>query len=340
MATADTTGTPQSSLEGSNPSTPTGAASSGEGFAGGKVILLGEHSVVYGHPALAAGLTSGVRAVATRTDQEEDTLSLPQWQLHLTARDAENESLSTDSRELARAFAAAVHAYPTDRVRLAVAADVQIPSGAGLGCSAALGVAVMAAMDEALHVKRSRADLAKASLVWEQVFHGTPSGVDNTIAAVGGVIIFERGRPFVRVPSAKRLALVVAHSGEPKRTKAMVDGVRHLYARDPERIRKVFEGIASAVRNGRHAIASGDLHALGQLMDLNQMMLGSLMVSTPRLESLCATARANGALGAKLTGAGGGGCMIALAGDDESAHRLLACLKNEAENAWLVHAGE
>jgi mevalonate kinase len=282
------------------------------GFGRGKVILLGEHAVVHGYPAIAVGIERGVtaEAVVARTD----ALQLSPWDLTVRPDPASPEPLE-------RALAAVLAGYP-DRPPLEVDAHVELPAGAGLGCSAAIGVAVIDAIDQALGIERSRAALGAAALHWEAVFHGNPSGVDNTMSALGGVALFRRGAPLERLHSNKPLHLVIGYSGESSSTKQMVDSVARQLRDDPNRVRKAFQGIESLVLNAKIAIETGDHIALGQLLDLNHTILSSLMLCTTKLDAMCQAARAAGALGAKMTGAGGGGCMFALAAKREEALRL------------------
>lgn len=282
------------------------------GFGRGKVILLGEHAVVHGWPAIAVGIERGVTAEAVTA--ERDLLRLSPWDLVL-GPDAQGDE------PLERAFAAALAVYPS-RPALEVSAKVDLPAGAGLGCSAAIGVAVLDAIDEALGIERSRTDLAKAALAWEKVFHGNPSGIDNTMSAIGGVALYRKGDELRSLHSNKPLHLVVGYSGEPSSTKEMVASVGRQLENDRERVNKAFEGIEVLVRNAKLAIEAGDLVALGQLLDLNHTILSSLMLCTTKLEDMCQAARRAGALGAKMTGAGGGGCMFALAPKRDEALRL------------------
>lgn len=290
------------------------------GFGRGKVILLGEHAVVHGYPAIAVGIERGVHAQASTS--HEDRLHLEPWGLHL-APDADAEE------PLQRAFAAILGTYP-DRPPIDVRATAELPAGAGLGCSAAIGVAVLDAIDEALGVERSRGALGEAALAWEQVFHGNPSGVDNTMSAVGGVAEFRRGEPLRPLAANKPLHLVIGYSGEPSSTKDMVSSVARQLDEEPKRVRQTFGGIETLVRNAKLAIEAGDLVALGQLLDLNHTLLSSLMLCTTKLDAMCQAARAAGALGAKMTGAGGGGCMFALAPKLDEAERLRDVLGDEA----------
>jgi mevalonate kinase len=290
------------------------------GFGRGKVILLGEHAVVHGYPAIAAGIERGVHAEAASA--ERDLLLLDPWDLALEP-DPEGEE------PLQRAFAAVLATYD-NRPPLRVRCTAELPAGAGLGCSAAIGVAVLDAIDEALGRPRSRAELGEAALVWEKVFHGNPSGIDNTMSAVGGVALFVRDEPLRPIHSNKPLHLVVGYSGESSSTKEMVASVRRQLESEPERVGKAFEAIESLVRNAKLAIEAGDLVALGQLLDLNHTLLSSLMLCTTKLDAMCQAARAAGALGAKMTGAGGGGCMFALAAKPDSAERVREALGADA----------
>jgi mevalonate kinase len=290
------------------------------GFGRGKVILLGEHAVVHGYPAIAVGIERGVHAHAVTA--ERDLLRLEPWGLVLEPDPKGHEPLE-------RAFAAVLDRYE-NRPPLEVRATAELPAGAGLGCSAAIGVAVLDAIDETLGCTRSRTELGKAAFVWEQVFHGNPSGVDNTMSAVGGVALFVRGEHLKPIRSKRPLHLVVGYSGEPSSTKEMVASVARQLEGDEERVGKTFAAIETLVRNAVLAIETGDLDTLGQLVDLNHRLLSSLMLSTTRIEAMCRTARDAGALGAKITGAGGGGCMFALAPTHDTAERVRQALGEDA----------
>ncbi|MGB8331384.1 MAG: mevalonate kinase [Polyangiales bacterium] len=290
------------------------------GFGGGKVILLGEHAVVHGFPAIAAGIDRGVSAWAQAA--QRDLLRLSPWGLTIAPDNHGDEPLE-------RAFAAVLALYP-ERPPLEVSAEVDLPAGAGLGCSAAIGVAVLDAIDEALGLERPRAELASSALAWEKVFHGNPSGIDNTMSALGGVALYRKDAALRPLRSNKPLHLVIGYSGETSSTKEMVASVARQLVHDGERVNQAFRAIEVLVRNATLAIESGDHVALGQLLDLNHTLLSSLMLCTTKLDEMCQTARRAGALGAKMTGAGGGGCMFALAPKHDEALRLCEILGREA----------
>jgi mevalonate kinase len=270
----------------------------------GKVILLGEHAVVYGVPALAAGIDRGARAIARAADVASVVLG-------------DQRASADDGTELGRAFSALLAELGAPPV--AVEVELTIRPGCGLGASAAISIAIARAVVEATEPGPIRFEdnpwfdrVLGAATAWERVFHGNPSGVDTAAAASGGCIGFVRGQGIERIALPVDLELAIAVAGPPASTREMVEGLARLRDRRPEVVNKSLEGIHSLVRNARLCIEAGDVVGLGKLMDLNQMLLSGLFLSTEGIERACQLARQAGALGAKLTGSGGGGCVIAL----------------------------
>lgn len=269
----------------------------------GKLILLGEHAVVYGVPAIAVGISAGVTAEAALA--ESSSLSL-----------GELRAAAADDSELGRAFSALLRALSAPPVRVDV--TLGMPVGSGLGASAAIGVAIAKSVLECLYPGESPLEgrVLEAAGAWENVFHGSASGIDAAAAFHGGCLWFRKGEGVSPIPLGAELSLCVALAGPPASTRLMVESVAKLRARRTELVDKSLDGIRSLVENARLAIAAGDVRSLGKLMDLNQMILSGLFVSTDEIESACEAARSAGALGAKLTGAGGGGAVVALVEDD------------------------
>jgi mevalonate kinase len=272
----------------------------GVGRGNGKTVLLGEHAVVYGMPAIAAGISLGATARAVPSDV-------------CRIRIAERSAISGDGSELAIALEQTCRALGAGPHQLDV--DVNLPLGSGLGGSAAIGVAVSRALLAARGEAESEARVLEGANAWEQVFHGNPSGVDAAAAYAGGCIWFTKATGIDPMYVAVPLHLAICLAGPPASTKQMVENVRRLGERRPDLLGKSLAGIESLVKNARLCIEAGDLHGLGQLMNYNQMLLSGLFLSTPEIERACAVAREAGALGAKLTGAGGGGAVIALCAD-------------------------
>ncbi|MET0284257.1 MAG: mevalonate kinase [Polyangiales bacterium] len=303
------------------------------GYGHGKVILLGEHSVVHGRPALALSVERGAVVQLREQDGEETTLDIAPWNVRVDSGPDANVGAEPLQQALrvARAF------YDDDR-EFALEAQMHLPSGAGMGSSAALGVAVLRALDLARGLTRPDAEIYERSLAWERVFHGNPSGVDNAMATYGGMAMFRKGQPLTRVVPRHKVSLVVAYSGASSSTKLMVDSVARQFDKEPQRIGKLFDAIESIVNNGKLALETGDLKALGQLMTMNHKLLSALMLSTDALEEMIAASVAAGALGAKVTGAGGGGCMVALV-EENTKQAVVRTLRELDRTVYEVESG-
>jgi mevalonate kinase len=294
------------------------------GQACGKVILLGEHAVVHGIPALAVGIDKGARATAAPMGEGPSRLFVRGWEIVVRETD--------EGYDLARAFRALLDAASPPIGPRWIEVETDLPPGGGLGCSAAIGVAVARALEPNIGDDA----LQHRAMAWECVFHGNPSGVDSAVAARGGCLLFKRGHPLEPVRVRGAMHLCIGNTGMASSTKAMVEAVARLRARRPEIVDKSFEAIRTLVGNARLAIEAGDWSALGKLLDLNQMLLSGLFVSTPEIERLCALARGAGALGAKLTGAGGGGSVVALVDSRAAADGVLDAWKVEGFSGFAT----
>lgn len=274
----------------------------------GKVIVLGEHAVVYGTPALAAGLPQGLmlRARALDSTSARSRLTIPAWDVDVTL------AADTD-HPVARAALEVLGVCDGPLTGHHITGDSHLPAGAGLGSSAALSVALARLV---LGPDAEMATVVDASLHGERVFHGQPSGVDSEVAARGGLVRYVRGQAPEPVAVPSPIPLVVVDSGAPRRTADLVAGVRVRHDRFPTVVRPILDAVAAAVGQAIEAVERNDLDALGELMTIDHGLLTALGVSSPILDELCSTALLAGARGAKLTGAGGGGCIVALPPDD------------------------
>ena len=298
----------------------------------GKVILFGEHAVVYGVPAIAVGIDRGAWAKATPAERTS---------LHVVGWNANATDDPSDDAPLSRAFRALVEVTrkAIDVTAVAVEAGADLPPGGGLGCSAALGVAVARALDPSADADT----VAERANEWERVFHGNPSGIDAAVASSGGCVLFRKNddgtRAIERVLVPAPFHLCIGHTGIASSTKSMVEAVARYRERRPEMAQKAFDGIHTLVKNARLAIEAGDKKAVGQLLDLNQMLLSGMFVSTPEIEQMCATARSTGAFGAKLTGAGGGGSVVALVDDAKVGAAVVGAWKKEGFDGFVTTVG-
>lgn len=277
------------------------------GRASGKIILFGEHAVVHGAPGLAAGIERG----ATASLEVAPHASRPTLELG-----GRTVVPSADGDDLARAFAALVDVValpPAALEGFRVRVETEIAPGGGLGCSAAIGVSIARAIEGMGPREGADARAAQRASAWEGVFHGNPSGIDTAAALSGGFFRFVRGVGPTAIEHPHDLHFAVGYSGSSGSTKEMVAGVGRIKEKHPERIEKFVAAVKSLVGNAELAIRANDVDGLGQLLDLNQMLLAGLMLSTEAIERMRETAKAAGALGSKLTGSGGGGSVIALA---------------------------
>ncbi len=292
------------------------------GRAYGKLILAGEHAVVYGVPAIAVGIDRGSRATARGSAVNQ--LRIATWSLDVREGDAS---------DLARAFTALLASARSRSAfsPMRIDASTDLPAGGGLGCSAALGVALARAVSP----EASDEDILADAMAWENVFHGNPSGVDAAVATRGGAIQFVRGACIENIESGS-LVFAIGHSGNASSTKTMVEGLARLREAEPAMVGAAFERIRMIARDVRGAIESGDLTALGDAMGENQEVLATLALSTPDIDAMCSVARNHGALGSKLTGAGGGGCVVALAEDRASAERVLEAWRGNRKNGFVA----
>jgi mevalonate kinase len=292
----------------------------------GKIILLGEHAVVYGYPALAAALDRGV-VIAPVPTTKGMRLDIPAWNVSVKV---------DDDHPVARSLAAVADALELGRPALSLVGDAQIPHGAGLGSSAALAVAIARAL--LMHAKKPAdpATLANAATASETLVHGKPSGVDVAIAIAGGIGVFRRSTGLRSIANPPTLRVLVGPSGVARSTGTMVERVAEATGSRPGDQR--LSELGGLTDTGTNALLARDHVGLGTAMNRAHVLLAELGVSTPKLDALCEAARAGGAYGAKLTGAGGGGAVIAIAPRDKEAG-ILAAWRTTGINGFVAVVG-
>lgn len=293
--------------------------------AAGKTILLGEHAVVYGRAAIAVPV-SAVRATveANSLPAGEGVWIIAEdlgksYRLDQEYEDADAQALQATVRNTLQQLG-----VPKEKLALRLVVRSQIPIARGMGSGTAVATALVRAL--AQHYGHHLTSRAISDLVYrtEIILHGTPSGIDNTVVAFEKPVYFVRqqvdifwvGRPF---------ALLIADTGIPSKTRDTVAAVRKQWEGDRQRCEELFDEIGADVDVAREAIARGQVARLGELMNYNQRLLRELDVSSPELDRLVVAALRAGALGAKLSGGGKGGCMIALV-DDETAKVVTSAL--------------
>ncbi len=274
----------------------------------GKIILFGEHAVVYGRPALAVPVTQ-VKATATVSENSRGGVWIEAPNINLSSALSQ---LAPDHPLVAvinSVFAALGIARPP---ACTVYLQSTIPIASGLGSGAAVSVAIVRALSAYLGKPLTDAQVNGLAFQAEKIYHGTPSGIDNTVVTFARPVYFVKGQPIKTFRVGASFTLVIGDTGISAPTKESVGAVRELHEAEPKRWEKVFNQVGEIVWDARQAIERGDTTALGELMDANHALLQELTVSCVELDTLTEAARKAGALGAKLSGGGRGGNMIAL----------------------------
>lgn len=285
-------------------------AVSATGTAAAKVILLGEHAAVYDKHVLALPLDAAVTATIARQGAEIDFEFVELGRkkaIDLKAPAGPGAGISAALELIMRELGVEERGF---RIHV----ESRVPAAMGLGSSAAFAVAIVRAFDGLLKLDLSIDRVNEVAFACEKLAHGTPSGIDNTLATYAMPVLYRKSA----APPTRSLSLtepppiVVASSGNPGVTREQVAGVKSRAEQAPEYFERIFAEIDSISLAGAEALQSGDYDTLGGLMNLCHGYLNAIGVSTPELEAMVGVARDAGAVGAKLTGAGGGGSIVAL----------------------------
>ncbi len=278
----------------------------------GKVILFGEHAVVYGRPAIATPVTQvKARAVVTanpRGDVGQVRVHAPDINLDAMLEDLPpGDPLAVALRGVSSALK--VKRLPACTIKI----SSTIPVAAGLGSGAAVSVAVIRAFSAFLGHPLPDEKVSALAYEVEKIYHGTPSGIDNSVVTFAKPVYFVKGRPIETLKVRRPFTLVIGDTGVSSPTAAAVGEVRKAWQAGKAQYEAYFDSAGAIADSARQAIESGVVELLGPLMDANHGVLRKIGVSSPELDALVLAARRAGAWGAKLSGAGQGGNMIALA---------------------------
>ncbi len=276
-----------------------------------KSILVGEHAVVYNQPAIAFPINT----IHAQTKIFANPLGAPN-EIQIIAQDIHLNtnlfSLPSDNPFVITLKglmqAAHISSFPACKIML----TSTIPIASGLGSSAATSVSLIRAMASFIGFPADNHLISDLAYQVEVQYHGTPSGIDNTVIAHNQIIYFIKSHPYKTIHPVKPLTIVVANSGIQGNTKEAVNRVRQLWLKDKEKTESVFFQIGEITKMAELTFQHGDVALLGQYLNANQELLRQLGVSHPKLEVLIEQALLNDAYGAKLCGGGLGGNLIAL----------------------------
>jgi mevalonate kinase len=299
----------------------------GKGSGFGKTILFNEHFVVHGVPGIVSAIDSATDAEVKKGGKGivvEDTRKGAKGY-------AEKKRLQ--QKESIERMLQAINIEP-EKVSLRIWLGGNLPGFSGIGASAASSVAIARAIAEEFEMDLSDEKINEAAYEAEKAYAGTPSGIDNTAATFGGLIWFERnlsgesntiGRLSIREP----VEIVIGNTGIVANTKAMVAGVGERKKKYPKKYDALFKQAEDLAFSAREALEEFDLRKVGNLMNENHRLLQEIEVSCKELDFLVKLAREQGAFGAKLTGGGGGGCMVALTPGKELQEAVASAMEQQ-----------
>ncbi len=302
----------------------------------GKIILFGEHAVVYGRPALAVPVTQ-VHADVDISDSPRSGIWIqaPDINLH-----AELNTLPSD-HPIASVihnlfFLSRISPFPNLEIKI----SATIPVASGLGSGAAVTVAITRALSAHINYSMTNEQVNAFTYEIEKLYHGTPSGIDNTVVTYARPVYFVKGQPIETFQVAKPFTIVIGDTGISAPTKESVADVRKLWEADKTKWEKIFDEIGDISFSARRVIEEGWVKMLGALMDENHAYLKELSVSAPELDRLVTAARNAGALGAKMSGGGRGGNMIALAEPEQAEAVARSLMEAGARNTIITTIAE
>ncbi len=298
----------------------------GKGSGYGKVIIYGEHFVVHGVPGI-------VSATDAKTDAEvKKTAKGITITDERTGSKGYAEEKKLQQIESIQRMLKAMSMSPDTAMSIWIGGN--LPGFSGLGASAASSVAIARAISEEFKLNLSDEKINAVAYEAEKAYAGNPSGIDNTAATYGGLMWFKKntaGGPDLveRLSVKKPVEIVIGSTGKVANTKAMVEGVSERKKQNPQKYNPLFKRAEEIAVEGRKALEANDLKKVGELMNENHRLLQGIEVSSKELDLLVDIARKQGATGAKLTGGGGGGCMVALTLGKELQEKVAAAIEKE-----------
>lgn len=308
----------------------------GKGY--GKTILFGEHFVVYGLSAIASALgsftTANIKIVKgngwTIDDQRPATPGYKKKKYDEAIQSVINVishlKIDTENQKLEITFAG------------------DLIAASGVGASAAQCTSLARALNDSFNLNLNDEKINKAAYEGEKAYHGTPSGIDNTASTYGGLIWFVKNlnggkNTMDLLQSPKKVPLVIANSGITASTAEVVADVRRLKEENPEKFKKIFIKYEKLAKDAKKALLEGNIIAVGNLMNQNHKLLQEITVSGKINDKMVEIALKNGAVGAKMTGTGRGGLVIALAENEEIQEKISKAFEKEGYTAWKTMIG-
>jgi mevalonate kinase len=306
----------------------------GKGIGYGKTILFGEMFAVFGIPVIASALSMKAEAEVVQTGSGG-------WEIRDERREArgyKEEKKGMQMESLERIFAH-LHRRP-EHLRIVLGGD--LPAMSGVGATGASSVAIVRALSEEFSLRLTDDEINAGGYQGEIAYHGpSTSGIDNMVSTYGGVVCLTRGEPNVirKMRFMKPVEVVIGDTGIIANTKTLLAAVAERKKTFPERYERILRSARQIAEEAMAGIERSDLKGIGRLMDRNQLLLEEAEISCPELDRLIKVCRDAGALGAKLTGSGGGGCMLALTPGNEMQETVACAIEAEGFQAFRAKLG-
>ncbi|MFH1821448.1 MAG: mevalonate kinase [Methanobacteriota archaeon] len=305
----------------------------GEGKGYGKVILFNEHFVVFGVPSIVSAIAKVTTATIERTSGTGWTLD----DRRLATPGYKEDKLEQQRDSIERALKAAEVDAAKTPIKITLGGDLVAASG--VGASAASCVAIARALSDEFQLNFSDQRVNEIAYEGERAYHGTPSGVDNTAATYGGLLWFVKGKPIEQISIRAPVEIVLGNTGLVANTEAAVAGVRERKQKHPAEYDKIFNEAEELAYMAKKALVDYELKVVGKLMDKNHELLQAIEVSCKELDLLVKLSRYNGAYGAKMTGGGLGGNMVALTPGKDIQDMVGRAIEKEGFDALLTSIG-
>ncbi|MCD6512294.1 MAG: mevalonate kinase [Thermoplasmata archaeon] len=303
----------------------------GKGHGYGKVILFNEHFVVYGIPAIASAIDKKTIAEVKKCSSNEEFI------LHDEREETpgyKKEKMEHQRESIIRIK----RAMGIDQcIEIWLGGDLRAASG--VGASAASCAAIARAIADEFGMSCSDAEINEFAYEGEKAYHGNPSGIDNTCATFGGLVWYEKGKDMERMSVKHPVEIVMGDTGIVANTKKAVEGVRERKEKMPELYEKIFDDAKKLVYEARDAIMDEDWELVGKLMNKNHELLQKIEVSSDELDYLVNIAMKAGAYGAKMTGGGLGGYMVALTPGKELQEKVARAIEETGHYALRTKIG-
>lgn len=300
-----------------------------------KAILFGEHAVVYGMPAVAIPLPS-IRAYAEISTNIDDSIFISAPALNI-AKDMRQLSVDDPIRYAVELFLVQKKISPQGGLHIQLSSDIPIASGMGSG--AAITTALIKALFSVFQLDYAKKELSDMVFMVEKIHHGTPSGIDNTVTCFETAVYYQKNQPIKFINFPLPFHLIIADSGVSTPTRTTVAEVRTIFEQEPDKIQEILEQIRDCVTNGLTALQEGNWQRAGEEMNRNHSLLRELTVSSLELDQIVENAVAAGAYGAKLSGGGRGGIVIALTAEEKLDRVLTAMANAGAASCFHVEIG-